>query len=63
MEQEWLGERSRTLRERLDRRLEEADALRHERFRSRPGQRTRKRGGVRRVGLELPTLKPPDPER
>ena len=41
MEQDWLRERPRTLRERLDRRLEEADALRGGQNASRPHEGAR----------------------
>jgi hypothetical protein len=59
MEQDWLREQSRALRERLDRRLEEADAVRREWNRS----RSEGPGEDREVGLEQDPPKPPDPER
>jgi len=59
MEQDWLRERSRTLRERLDRRLEEADALRREWNRSPPGEFRRNR----HVHVKPDPLSPKDSER
>jgi hypothetical protein len=63
MEQDWFRESSRTLRERLDRRLAKADALRRHRHNSRPRKRACDLRQDSKVGVQPHSFDSTHPER